>query len=156
MPCRVRPLQRLASRALLARRCARPNRQAADTESHKALFRRAGHAYPFRDDRAKGADPRSACRPALGGQPARLRRARRRRRDHRGEACMSRALLLAVALVSTPAFATPALAPIWTDHAVIQRDRPIVIEGSAAPNATLTVTLGTARQTIREIGRAHV
>src|SRR3546814_17654891 len=62
---------------------------------------------------------------------------------------MSRALLLAVALVSTPAFATPALAPIWTDHAVIQRDRPIVIEGSAAPNETLTVTLGTARQTIR-------
>src|SRR3546814_11451838 len=61
---------------------------------------------------------------------------------------MSRALLLAVALVSTPAFATPALAPIWTDHAVIQRDRPIVIEGSAAPNETPTVTLGTARQTI--------
>src|SRR3546814_10623607 len=59
-PCRDRPLQRLASRALLARRCARPDRQAADTESHKALFRRAGHAYPFRDDRAKGADPRSA------------------------------------------------------------------------------------------------
>src|SRR3546814_15799091 len=76
-------------------------------------------------------DLRSACRPALGGQPARLRRARRRRRDHRGEACMCRALLLAVALVSPPAFATPALAPIWTDHAVLQRDRPVVIEGSA-------------------------
>src|SRR3546814_11998753 len=90
-------------------------------------------------------DLRSACRPALGGQPARLRRARRRRRDHRGEACLSRALLLAVALVSTPAFATPALAPIWTDHAVIQRDRPTVIEGSAATNDTLTLGRGSCR-----------
>src|SRR3546814_16256339 len=92
-------------------------------------------------------DLRSACRPALGGQPARLRRARRQRRDHRGEACMSRALLLAVALVPTPAFATPALAPIWTAHAVNQRERPTVLAGRAAPNDTPTVTPGPYQQT---------
>jgi len=63
---------------------------------------------------------------------------------------VSRVSLLAVtALLATPAIAAPALAPVWTDHAVIQRDQPIAIEGSAAPKEALTVTLGTAKQSVR-------
>jgi sialate O-acetylesterase len=38
-----------------------------------------------------------------------------------------------------------ALAPIWGDHGVIQRDAPIVIEGEAAPGHTVQATLGTAQ-----------
>ena len=52
------------------------------------------------------------------------------------------AWLLAGALVPATALAAPQLAPVWTDHAVIQRDRPIVIEGTAAPHETVTATLG--------------
>ena len=36
------------------------------------------------------------------------------------------ALLLAGALAPATAFAAPQFAPVWTDHAVIQRDQPIV------------------------------
>ena len=52
------------------------------------------------------------------------------------------AWLLGGALVPATALAAPQLAPVWTDHAVIQRDRPIVIEGTAAPGETVTATLG--------------
>jgi sialate O-acetylesterase len=52
------------------------------------------------------------------------------------------AWLLAGALAPTTALAAPQLAPVWTDHAVIQRDRPIVIEGTAAPGEVVTATLG--------------
>ena len=39
------------------------------------------------------------------------------------------ALLLAGALAPATALAAPQLAPVWTDHAVVQRGRPIVVEG---------------------------
>ncbi len=40
------------------------------------------------------------------------------------------------------ASAAPVLSPVWTDNAVIQRDRPIVVEGRAAPGAKVVATLG--------------
>jgi len=52
------------------------------------------------------------------------------------------AWLLAGALVPATALAAPQLAPVWSDHAVIQRDRPIVIEGTAVPGERITATLG--------------
>lgn len=45
-------------------------------------------------------------------------------------------------LMAGAASAAPVLAPVWTDHAVIQRDRPVVVEGIAAPGERLTATLG--------------
>lgn len=38
--------------------------------------------------------------------------------------------------------AAPVLANIFADHAVLQRDRPIAIWGSAAPGTPVTVKLG--------------
>jgi sialate O-acetylesterase len=52
------------------------------------------------------------------------------------------AWLLAGAFAPATALAAPQLAPVWTDHAVIQRGQPIVIEGTAAPGETVTATLG--------------
>ena len=49
---------------------------------------------------------------------------------------------LVAALLATPALAAPSLSPVWTDHAVIQRDRPIVVEGSARPREKLSAMLG--------------
>lgn len=54
---------------------------------------------------------------------------------------MRRALLLAAAAWTGPALAQVALAPPFTDHAVIQRDQPILIRGTAAPGEKLTVRL---------------
>jgi sialate O-acetylesterase len=53
------------------------------------------------------------------------------------------ALLLAGALAPATALAAPTLAPVWTDHAVIQRGQPIVVEGTAAPRGRIEATLGT-------------
>lgn len=61
-------------------------------------------------------------------------------------AVMARGALLVLAALATLGSARasepPRLASALADHAVLQRDRPIVIEGSAAPGARLTVTLG--------------
>ena len=51
---------------------------------------------------------------------------------------------LAAFLCSTTALAAPALSPVWSDHAVIQRDRPIVVEGAAKPGEKVAGTLGDA------------
>jgi sialate O-acetylesterase len=53
------------------------------------------------------------------------------------------ALLLAGALIPASALAAPELSPVWTDHAVVQRGRPIVVEGTAAPRSQVIATLGT-------------
>ena len=55
------------------------------------------------------------------------------------------ALLLAGALAPAAALAAPQLAPVWTDHAVVQRGRPIVVEGTARPGERVTATLGEER-----------
>ena len=57
------------------------------------------------------------------------------------------ALLLAGALAPAAALAAPQLAPVWTDHAVVQRGLPIVVEGAAEPGSDLEVVLGA--QTVR-------
>ena len=49
---------------------------------------------------------------------------------------------------TTHASGPPRLASVFADHAVLQRDRPIVIEGSAAPGARLAVTLGEQSATV--------
>lgn len=52
------------------------------------------------------------------------------------------ALLAATALAPLPAAAQLAFGPAIGDHGVLQRDKPIVVEGEAAPGANLAVTLG--------------
>lgn len=53
--------------------------------------------------------------------------------------------LFASIAAALPASAAPLLAPIFADHAVLQRDRPIAIWGEAAPGETVTVVLGQVR-----------
>jgi len=52
------------------------------------------------------------------------------------------AALLALALLPAGALAQPSFDPLYADHAVLQRDRPLVVIGRAAPNERVTVTLG--------------
>ena len=61
---------------------------------------------------------------------------------------MIRAAVLFAALASSTALsAAPVLSPAWTDHAVIQRDQPIVFEGTAAPGENVAGTLGSENAT---------
>ena len=53
-------------------------------------------------------------------------------------------LTLGTLLLSGAASAAPVLSPVWADHAVIQRDKPVVVEGTAAPGAQVSGTLGSA------------
>ena len=45
--------------------------------------------------------------------------------------------------------ASPLLHPMFQDHGVLQRDRPIAVYGETAPGATVTVSLGTANAEAR-------
>src|SRR5690606_1865377 len=58
-------------------------------------------------------------------------------------------LMLAGVMLPVAAQAAPTLLPVWQDHAVIQRDRPVVVEGSAAPGQQVSATLGQASATAR-------
>src|SRR5690349_6445242 len=53
---------------------------------------------------------------------------------------------LAGLLWKVPAAAAdaPLLGPLFVDHAVLQRDRPIKVGGEAAPGEAVTITLGSA------------
>lgn len=57
---------------------------------------------------------------------------------------MSRLLALVALLSSVPAAAEPALDPLFSDHSVLQRGRPIAVWGTAAPRERVTVALGNA------------
>ncbi|MBU4434370.1 MAG: sialate O-acetylesterase [Alphaproteobacteria bacterium] len=59
---------------------------------------------------------------------------------------MKRLLLIAAALsaLATAAAAEPLLAPVFTDHAVLQRGQPIRVWGVAQPNAVVEVDLAGA------------
>jgi len=59
------------------------------------------------------------------------------------------ALLLAGALAPATAFAAPQLDPVWTDHTIIQRGRPIVVEGTAAPGGRVEARLGAQTVQVR-------
>lgn len=65
------------------------------------------------------------------------------------------ALFAAAVLVAGPAFAAPTLAPAWSDHIVIQRDKPIVVEGTGAAGASLKVTLGSQSSTGKVGANGH-
>ena len=56
--------------------------------------------------------------------------------------------VLAALLFAAPAAAAPALHPLFSDGAVLQRDRPIAVRGTAEPGERLTVTLGSATRTV--------
>ena len=56
---------------------------------------------------------------------------------------------LTACLVAVPALAEPALGPLFGDHAVLQRDRPISVWGTAGPGEAVTVTLGDAARSVR-------
>lgn len=61
---------------------------------------------------------------------------------------IGRALIAVVAAFAAfPSAAQVALAPAFTDHAVIQRGQPIPVTGTAAPGETLTVELAGNRAT---------
>lgn len=58
------------------------------------------------------------------------------------------ALALGAALMGTAAQAAPVLHPLFSDHAVLQRGRPIAVWGTAEPDERLIVTLGGASQAV--------
>ena len=55
---------------------------------------------------------------------------------------MQRVLVLAFLLLSIPSFAQLKLARLFTDHAVLQRQKTLPVWGWAAPNSTVKVTFG--------------
>jgi sialate O-acetylesterase len=54
-------------------------------------------------------------------------------------------IALSALLMAGAASAAPVLAPVWSDHAVIQRGKPVVVEGTAEPGERVTATLGRDR-----------
>src|SRR4051812_41815007 len=56
---------------------------------------------------------------------------------------------LLLPMLAVPASAAPTLDPLFGDHAVLQRERPIAVTGIAQPGETVNVTLGSARATAR-------
>jgi sialate O-acetylesterase len=52
---------------------------------------------------------------------------------------------VALATLSTAAAAAPLLAPVFTDHAVLQRGQPIRVWGAAKPGAVVSLALGEAQ-----------
>jgi sialate O-acetylesterase len=60
---------------------------------------------------------------------------------------MRRALAALFLLVASPAVAEPVLNPLFSDHAVLQRGRPIPVWGTADPGEQVTITLGDASRT---------
>ncbi len=62
---------------------------------------------------------------------------------------MKFAVLAFALLAASPAAADPLLHPMFADHAVLQRDRPIPVYGKAGPGAQVSVNLGGATATAR-------
>ncbi|ESQ86576.1 hypothetical protein ABAC460_22955 [Asticcacaulis sp. AC460] len=54
---------------------------------------------------------------------------------------LSLSAALAATVLATPALAAPQFAKIFTDHAVIQRDQPVTVWGTATPSQAVTVSL---------------
>jgi sialate O-acetylesterase len=59
-----------------------------------------------------------------------------------------RRLALLLLAAAAPVQAAPVLNPIFADHAVLQRGKPIAIWGTADPRERITVKLGTASRTV--------
>src|SRR5438067_10762483 len=54
----------------------------------------------------------------------------------------ARSLLILSALLASSALAAPTIDPQFGDHAVIQRGKPVVLSGTAAPRESVTVVFG--------------
>ena len=61
----------------------------------------------------------------------------------------ARVVAAVLGLAATAAQSAPRLDPLFTDHAVLQRDRPIGVWGSSDPGERVSVALGSARRTTR-------
>ncbi len=59
------------------------------------------------------------------------------------------AALIACGTAALPAMAQPVLDPVFGDHAVLQREHPIVVRGHTAPGETVTGRLGQAEASTR-------
>jgi sialate O-acetylesterase len=77
---------------------------------------------------------------------------------------MRYAALMAVLMLTTApvqaqaqaqAPASLTLAPVWGDHGVIQRDRPILVEGWTAPRRAVSGDLGDAHATAASDASGH-
>ena len=70
---------------------------------------------------------------------------------------MARTSLVAAALFSSagPGLAAPQLAAVWSDHAVVQRDAPIRVEGVAAAGERVTGSFGEAAATTQADSRGR-
>ena len=66
----------------------------------------------------------------------------------RGSSLRPAGILLAL-LLPAAASAAPALNPIFSDHAVLQRGKPIAVWGTADPGERVAVALGPARASVR-------
>jgi sialate O-acetylesterase len=62
---------------------------------------------------------------------------------------MKFAALVFCLLAASPAFADPLLHPMFADHAVLQRDKPIPVYGTASPGADVSVQMGNATVTAK-------
>lgn len=60
----------------------------------------------------------------------------------------ARLALLSLALLAGTAQAAPLLNPVFSDHAVLQRERPISVWGTADPGERLTIALGGASRRV--------
>src|SRR5579872_1380990 len=52
-------------------------------------------------------------------------------------------------LAASPAAAQPLLHPMFADHAILQRDRPIRVYGAAHPGADVSIHMGTTDASAR-------
>lgn len=57
----------------------------------------------------------------------------------------NRSPLLPLAMLAVPVAAQPKLDPLFGDHAVLQRERPILVTGTAAAGEAVSVALGSSR-----------
>lgn len=62
---------------------------------------------------------------------------------------MQRILFYVLLLVNTSSFAQLRLARLFTDHAVLQREKPLPVWGWASPNTSVKITLNNQSQTVQ-------
>ncbi|MEA3058393.1 MAG: sialate O-acetylesterase, partial [Sphingomonadales bacterium] len=58
----------------------------------------------------------------------------------------ARSLLILLGLAASSALAAPTIDPQFGDHAVIQRGKPVLLSGTAAPGERLTISFGGAQR----------
>jgi hypothetical protein len=71
------------------------------------------------------------------------------RNDNPGRNHMRQAAFALALLAASPAGAEPLLHPMFADHTVLQRDKPIRIYGQARPGTEVSLRLGDTNTTAR-------